>query len=198
MKDKGKEQLTHEGKLVLCTEKVKVYPEIKRRQLSQDRGNGSTSIVLSLFLVPGRKLKSLYFVLVLEAVQIMIAIVTIGCGVILMLSPPSLVMITRIPFGTSLMFLFSGALSIAVERFRKVLQVCVCINIVSFIYAGIGIILYSVDLSFWNSYTTSTALNLTTAEIKGLMCMLAVLELCITAALLKSRLATTPTSPEND
>ncbi|XP_041093764.1 membrane-spanning 4-domains subfamily A member 4D-like isoform X2 [Polyodon spathula] len=134
----------------------------------------------------------------LGAVQIMIAIVTIGCGVILMLSPPSLVMITRIPFGTSLMFLFSGALSIAVERFRKVLQVCVCINIVSFIYAGIGIILYSVDLSFWNSYTTSTALNLTTAEIKGLMCMLAVLELCITAALLKSRLATTPTSPEND
>ncbi|XP_058872244.1 membrane-spanning 4-domains subfamily A member 4D-like isoform X1 [Acipenser ruthenus] len=163
-----------------------VLGNIHLKKAVKNDGDDDEDYIFKIFLK--RKPKTL------GAVQIMIAIVTLGSGVLLTLSPPSLVMVTRIPFGTSLMFLISGALSIAVERFRPILQICVWINIVSFICARIGIIIYSVDLLFWNSYTTSTALNVSTAEIKGLLCALAVLEMCITAALLQSRFKTSSTT----
>ncbi|XP_058872245.1 membrane-spanning 4-domains subfamily A member 14-like isoform X2 [Acipenser ruthenus] len=126
-----------------------VLGNIHLKKAVKNDGDDDEDYIFKIFLK--RKPKTL------GAVQIMIAIVTLGSGVLLTLSPPSLVMVTRIPFGTSLMFLISGALSIAVERFRPILQV-------------------------------------STAEIKGLLCALAVLEMCITAALLQSRFKTSSTT----
>ncbi|KAK6471567.1 membrane-spanning 4-domains subfamily A member 8-like isoform X1 [Huso huso] len=120
----------------------------------------------------------------LGAAQIVIGLITIGLGIVLAMSPPSLIIIIKLPFLTGFLFLVCGSLSAAVEKYPKILWVCLKMSLGSSLSAGIGIVLYSVDLSFWNSYSNKDQLSFMTAGIKGLLLSLTVLEICITLPLI--------------
>ncbi|XP_058872771.1 membrane-spanning 4-domains subfamily A member 8-like [Acipenser ruthenus] len=116
----------------------------------------------------------------LGAAQIVIGLITIGLGIVLAMSPPSLIIIIKLPFLTGFLFLVCGSLYAAVEKYPKILWVCLKMSLGSSLSAGIGIVLYSVDLSFWNSYSNKDQLSFMTAGIKGLLLSFTVLEICIT------------------
>ncbi|XP_058872361.1 membrane-spanning 4-domains subfamily A member 8-like [Acipenser ruthenus] len=118
----------------------------------------------------------------LGAVQIVIGLIIIGLGSVLAMYPPSLIIMIKLPFLTGFLFLVCGSLSAAVEKYPKILWVCLKINLGSSLSAGIGIVLYSVDLSFWNSYEDQ--LNFMIAGIKGILLSFTVLEICITLPLI--------------
>ncbi|XP_058872123.1 uncharacterized protein LOC117965765 [Acipenser ruthenus] len=101
----------------------------------------------------------------LGAAQIMIGLVTIGLGIVLAMCPPSLVIIIKLPFLTGFL-------------------VCLKMSLGSSLSAGIGIVLYCVDMFFWNSYSNEDQLSFMTAVIKGLLINLTVLEIYTTLPLI--------------
>ncbi|KAK6471552.1 membrane-spanning 4-domains subfamily A member 8-like [Huso huso] len=120
----------------------------------------------------------------LGAAQIMIGLITIGLGIVLVMCPPSLVIIIKLPFLTGFLFLVCGSLSAAVEKYPKILWVCLKMSLGSSLSAGIGIVLYCVDMFFWNSYSNEDQLSFMTAVIKGLLINLTVLEIYTTLPLI--------------
>ncbi|KAK1155417.1 membrane-spanning 4-domains subfamily A member 8-like isoform X1, partial [Acipenser oxyrinchus oxyrinchus] len=120
----------------------------------------------------------------LGAVQIVIGLITIGLGNGLAMYPPSLIIMIKLPFLTGFLFLVCGSLSAAVEKYPKILWVCLKMSLGSSLSAGIGIVLYSVDLSFWNSYSNEDQLSFMIAGIKGLLLGFTVLEIFITLPLI--------------
>ncbi|KAK1150488.1 membrane-spanning 4-domains subfamily A member 8-like [Acipenser oxyrinchus oxyrinchus] len=120
----------------------------------------------------------------LGAAQIMIGLITIGLGIVLAMCAPSFVIIIKLPFLTGFLFMVCGSLSAAGEKYPKILWVCLKMSLGSSLSAGIGIVLYCVDLSFWNSYSNEDQLSFMTVVIKGLLINLTVLEIYITLPLI--------------
>ncbi|XP_015213103.2 membrane-spanning 4-domains subfamily A member 4D isoform X2 [Lepisosteus oculatus] len=118
----------------------------------------------------------------LGALQILIGTVNFGLGIVLAVSSTSLVTILKVPFVTGFVFVFSGLFSVLVKMFPRVLPICLRMNFGSFLIAGLGMVVISVDLSFWTVYTVHS-INKISAEVKGVILCLTLLEMCITAPL---------------
>ncbi|XP_051790435.1 high affinity immunoglobulin epsilon receptor subunit beta isoform X1 [Erpetoichthys calabaricus] len=91
--------------------------------------------------------------------QIVVGVISIACGATLAVSPHSLVLILRLPFITGFLFLVSGLATVVVEKKTIIFSMCLAMNCGSLVSAVIGCFLYSVDLSYWDSYTNTKDIN---------------------------------------
>ncbi|XP_039621205.1 high affinity immunoglobulin epsilon receptor subunit beta-like [Polypterus senegalus] len=109
--------------------------------------------------------------------QIVVGVISIACGATLAVSPHSLVLILRLPFITGFLFLVSGLATVLVEKKTIIFSICLAMNCGSLVSAIIGCLLYSVDLSYWNSYTNTKELNRITAVLKAILLVLTLVEI---------------------
>ncbi|XP_005998395.2 membrane-spanning 4-domains subfamily A member 4A-like isoform X2 [Latimeria chalumnae] len=87
----------------------------------------------------------------LGATQIMTGIITIILGIIRLKAPScSVLVMLMAPFWSGISFIISGSLSVASANKPKVtlVKATLGMNIISAVFAGITIILYSIDLAF--------------------------------------------------
>ncbi|XP_028647356.2 membrane-spanning 4-domains subfamily A member 4A-like isoform X1 [Erpetoichthys calabaricus] len=138
----------------------------------------------------------------LGIVQIMIGIVNFLFGIILCFIV-SLAAFTGIPFWTGLMYIISGSFCVAASKNSNscLIKGALGTNIVSAIFSGIAIIIYSLDVTYF-SYTRyrSHSTNNENSEnyecqllkylylnagngIKGILLVFAILEFCVTISL---------------
>ncbi|KAK6471349.1 membrane-spanning 4-domains subfamily A member 8-like [Huso huso] len=100
------------------------------------------------------------------------------------------------PFWTGLFYIISGSLSVAADKTPKIslIKGTLAMNILSSIVAGVGIIIYLVDLavcSRYNSYayhsydsdTVSPVLNRTAQGLKSVLLVFTTLEFCVAVSL---------------
>ncbi|XP_072572058.1 uncharacterized protein [Paramormyrops kingsleyae] len=86
------------------------------------------------------------------AFQTICGITIFGLGIVTATSQVvTLGILLRVAILTGILFFFSGLLSFLLYKFPAFLQVSYVVNIGSFLVAGIGVILLSVDIYFWNS-----------------------------------------------
>ncbi|MBN3322299.1 M4A8 protein, partial [Atractosteus spatula] len=122
----------------------------------------------------------------LGAVQITVGLLSIFSGVVMTQENGFFALLTGIPFWGGLMFIASGALSVAAEKKLSfpLLRASLSMNITSTITAGFGIIIYSLDLVlFYHSYSrvsTCVVLSVLHSAIKGILLVFTILEFAIT------------------
>uniref|UniRef100_A0A8C4RGJ7 Membrane-spanning 4-domains subfamily A member 15-like n=1 Tax=Erpetoichthys calabaricus TaxID=27687 RepID=A0A8C4RGJ7_ERPCA len=118
----------------------------------------------------------------LGVVQIMIGVINIGFGIVLAFSG-SLAVISGIPFWASIMYIISGSLSICAADKMQLCKIkgALATNIISTIFSGIGIIMYSMDLGIqicfnkcYYNYSYEVAQG-----IKGVLLIFTILEFCV-------------------
>ncbi|XP_048881377.1 uncharacterized protein si:ch211-269k10.4 isoform X1 [Brienomyrus brachyistius] len=86
------------------------------------------------------------------AFQTICGITIFGLGIVTATSEEvTLGILLRVPILTGILFFFSGLLSFLLYKFPAFLHVSYVVNVGSFLVAGIGVILLSVDIYFWNS-----------------------------------------------
>ncbi|XP_058871452.1 membrane-spanning 4-domains subfamily A member 15-like [Acipenser ruthenus] len=112
-----------------------------------------------------------------------LGVVQIIIGIVSLLFGPVLVNVyifagdIGLPFWTGVWYIISGSLAVAAENIhrRDLVKACLGMNIISSIFAGVGFILYSVDLSI----RTSTIQHV---GIVAVLLVLNILEMCIAIA----------------
>ncbi|XP_058870591.1 high affinity immunoglobulin epsilon receptor subunit beta-like isoform X2 [Acipenser ruthenus] len=84
----------------------------------------------------------------LGVVQIMIGIVSLLFGPVLM-NADTVEGIIGLPFWTGVWYIISGSLAVAAENTRRrgLVKACLGMNVVSSVFAGFGIILYSISVT---------------------------------------------------
>ncbi|XP_034770808.2 membrane-spanning 4-domains subfamily A member 4A-like isoform X1 [Acipenser ruthenus] len=125
----------------------------------------------------------------LGVVQIMIGIVSLLFGPVLM-NADTVEGIIGLPFWTGVWYIISGSLAVAAENTRRrgLVKACLGMNVVSSVFAGFGIILYSISVTIL-SFRISPPYNQLlidvdhmTLGIVAVLLVLNILEMCIAIA----------------
>ncbi|XP_005998391.2 membrane-spanning 4-domains subfamily A member 4D-like isoform X1 [Latimeria chalumnae] len=124
----------------------------------------------------------------LGATQIMTGIITIILGIIRLKAPScSVLVMLMAPFWSGISFIISGSLSVASANKPKVtlVKATLGMNIISAVFAGITIILYSIDLAFewrycrYNYGYVCTELSVLCTGSKAILLILSLLEFAV-------------------
>ncbi|KAK1149791.1 membrane-spanning 4-domains subfamily A member 8-like [Acipenser oxyrinchus oxyrinchus] len=133
----------------------------------------------------------------LGTVQIIMGVINILFGAVLSRTLWSIAGILGAPFWTGLFYVISGSLSVAADKNPKISLVkgSLAMNILSSIVAGVGIIIYLVDLAVcsrynsyaYHSYDSDTVspvlLNRTAEGLKSVLLVFTTLEFCVAVSL---------------
>ncbi|XP_058863782.1 membrane-spanning 4-domains subfamily A member 8-like [Acipenser ruthenus] len=133
----------------------------------------------------------------LGTVQIIMGVINILFGAVLSRTLWSIAGILGAPFWTGLFYIISGSLSVAADKTPKIslIKGTLAMNILSSIVAGVGIIIYLVDLAVcsrynsyaYHSYDSDTAspvlLNRTAEGLKSVLLVFTTLEFCVAVSL---------------
>ncbi|MBN3309648.1 membrane-spanning 4-domains subfamily A member 4D [Amia ocellicauda] len=115
----------------------------------------------------------------LGVVQIMIGLFTIGSGVLLEGDTRSFAFYISLPFWPSLLYIISGALSIAGEKSKRnntcVIRAALTTNIISAVIAGIAISIFSIEITVKPTFFRDNMFG----PLKVILLTLAVLEFCV-------------------
>ncbi|XP_041094951.1 membrane-spanning 4-domains subfamily A member 4D-like [Polyodon spathula] len=130
---------------------------------------------------------------VLGTVQIIVGVINILFGVVLSRTLWSVAVILGAPFWTGVFYIISGSLSVAADRTPRISLVkgTLAMNVLSSIAAGIGIIIYLVDLAVWSrckSYPhhssgrdddSAVLFNSAAQGLKSVLLLFTILEFCV-------------------
>ncbi|KAJ8354667.1 hypothetical protein SKAU_G00222340 [Synaphobranchus kaupii] len=153
---------------------TQVHPQQSSTALTSPSTASNVSSLLGKFLKGEPK--------ALGAVQIMIGVMYILCGIAINIYPDSIGVFSGIVYWGAFIYISSGALSVAGEnKLNKcVVKGSLGMNIISTITAGIAVILFSVDLVvemgyyYCNSYDCSRIEYIYTTRSRGISGMLLV------------------------